>query len=546
MPGKSKLAKPKLAEMPRPAVQPSVREAVYALMRSYGMTTVFGNPGSTELRFFHDWPSDFRYVLALQETSAVAMADAYAQARGNAALVSLHSAGGAGHAMGSIFTAYRNQAPLVVTAGQQTRAMFPTEPYLYASDAAQFPRPYVKWSVEPARAEDVPAAIGRAYHVAMQKPWGPVFVSIPEDDWKAPAAPIEARAASRDLAPEPAALAQVARALEAARKPLIVVGAAVDLDGAWQQGIELAERLEAPVWASPLSGRCSFPEDHRLFAGFLMPVRRQIVDRLRGHDLVLVLGAPVFTYHVYSDGPYLPAGTELIHISDDPEQAARSPVGFTLRCTLRLGLQQLLAELRDRPRPAASGRTPMPALPPADPIDGGYVMQQVAKLMPADAIIVEEAPSHRIVLHDYLPIKTHKGFYAGASGCLGWALPAAVGVALAEPDRKVICLVGDGSSLYSIQGMWTAVQAGLAVTFIVFNNQGYGALKSFTGILGVRSAPGCEVPGVDYVSVARGFGVKATRVERASQLTPALRKAFAATEPTLVEVMLDRDVIKIY
>jgi benzoylformate decarboxylase len=161
----------------------TVREATLDLLRGLGMTTVFGNPGSTEIPFFKDWADDFRYIMALQEASVVAMGDGYAQATGNAAFVNLHSAAGVGHALGSIFTAYRNQTPLVITAGQQSRPLLLTEPYLFAKSAVEFPQPYVKWSCEPARAEDVPAALARAYYIAMQKPCAPTFVSIPADDW---------------------------------------------------------------------------------------------------------------------------------------------------------------------------------------------------------------------------------------------------------------------------------------------------------------------------------------------------------------------------
>ncbi|MDI3309747.1 MAG: thiamine pyrophosphate-binding protein [Acetobacteraceae bacterium] len=144
----------------------TVRQAVIELLRSLGMTTVFGNPGSTELPFLDRWPADFRYVLGLQEASVVGMADGYARATGNAAFVSLHSAAGVGHALGNVFTAYRNQAPMVITAGQQARALLPNLPFLGASEAASFPKPYVKYSIEPARAEDVPGAIAHAYHIA--------------------------------------------------------------------------------------------------------------------------------------------------------------------------------------------------------------------------------------------------------------------------------------------------------------------------------------------------------------------------------------------
>ncbi|HUF19234.1 MAG TPA: benzoylformate decarboxylase [Burkholderiales bacterium] len=529
-----------------PATGTTVREATLELLRAFDMTTVFGNPGSTELKFFRDWPTDFRYVLGLEESICVATADGYAQATRNAAFVNLHSAAGVGHALGSVFTAYRNQTPLVITAGQQTRAMFPTDPYLYASEAAEFPKPYVKWSVEPARAQDVPAAIARGYHIAMQKPCGPVFVSIPEDDWDAPAEPVEARCVVRGIAPDPVALRELADALDASRRPALVVGAAVDQDGAWQQAIALAEKLEAPVWASPMSGRCSFPEDHRLFAGFLPPLRQPLANALAGHDLVLVMGAPVFTYHVHTGGSYLPEGARLWQLTDDPVFAARAPVGTGIVCTLRLGIAQLLDLLPVRPRASGEGRGPRPVPRAGDPPSGDYAMHAIAKLMPDDAIVVEEAPTQRGALHEYLPIRTSSGFYAGASGGLGWALPAALGVALAEKQRKVICVVGDGSSLYAIQALWSAAREKLPVVFVVLNNSGYSALKSFGGMLGIDGAPGHNVPGVDFVSIARGFGCDARKAATSAELDEALSVAFSASKPMLVEVILDTAVKRLY
>lgn len=534
------------ASEPAVNLRSSVRESVHAFLRAHGMTTVFGNPGSTELRFFRDWPADFRYVLGLQESCCVAMADGYAQAMRRAAFVNLHSAAGVGHALGSVFTAFRNQTPLVITAGQQTRAMFPTDPYLYASRASEFPYPYVKFSVEPARAADVPAAIARAYYIAMQKPCGPTFVSIPEDDWDAQAEPLAERRVAFDIAPDPDGLAALAAALAASRQPVIVAGAAIDQDGAWDLAVQVAERLEAPVWSSPMSGRASFPEDHRLFAGHLPPVRAQLAAKLAGHDLILVLGAPVFTYHVHTPGDFIPDGAVLWQLTDDAEIAARSPVGASVRCSLRVGLTQLLDALSAPQRPRGQGRMPLQPPTARDRPSGAWLMSAVGRLMPPDAAIVEEAPTHRGALRDFLPIRRSGAFYAAASGGLGWAVPAAVGVSLAQLGRKVICLVGDGSSLYSIQSLWTAMECKLPIAFVIFNNGGYGALRSFGGMLGIPGAPGHDVAGVDFVALARGFGCEAERVETPADTERALRKAFASPAPCLVDVRLDDAVEKLY
>src|ERR1700722_10589074 len=334
----------------------TVREATFGLLRAFGLTTVFGNPGSTELPMFRDFPRDFRYVLGLQESIVVAMADGFAQARAAASLVYLHSAIGVGHALGSIFTAFRNQTPLVITAGQQARSILPFEPFLYSEQAANLPKPYVKWSCEPARAEDVPPATALAYYVAMQPPRGPTFVSVPVDDWDRPCAAPAPREASAAIAGDPVLLARAAAALTAARHPLIVVGASVARDSAWVETIALAERHQAPVWVSPRSARNSFPERHRLFAGFLPPDRAAIVARLRGADFILVLGAPGFTYHVEGHGPHLPAGATLGHATDDPAAATWAPVGLSIITNLKLGITALLQ--RAPPQPP---RPPPPA-----------------------------------------------------------------------------------------------------------------------------------------------------------------------------------------
>jgi benzoylformate decarboxylase len=246
--------------------QPTVRDAVLKLLRHFKMTAIFGNPGSTELPLFRNFPDDFRYVLGLQEAVVVGMADGYAQATRNASFVNLHSAAGVGHAMGNIFTAFKNRTPMVITAGQQARSILPFDPFLYSAQATELPKPYVKWSCEPARAQDVPLAIARAYYIAMQEPRGPVLVSIPADDWDQPTQWVEPRTVSTETRPDPVVLGEIGDALDACQRPAFVIGAAVDRGNAWDEVLRLAEMHNARVWVAPMSGRCGFPEDHPLLA----------------------------------------------------------------------------------------------------------------------------------------------------------------------------------------------------------------------------------------------------------------------------------------
>jgi benzoylformate decarboxylase len=521
-----------------PAVR-TVREAVVELLRAFGVTSIFGNPGSTELPLLRDFPDDFHYVLGLHESVALAMADGHAQATHNAAVVNLHSAAGVGHAMGVLFHSYRNHTPLVVIAGQQARSMLSGEPYLFSDHAVELPRPYVKWSREPARAQDVPAAVARAYYVAMTPPRGPALVSVPMDDWDRLAEPAVARVPGAVLRGDPRQLAEVSRALQAARRPAFVVGAGVDQDLAFHDVVALAERQHAAVWAAPMPSRCSFPETHPLFAGFLPAARDKIVERLRGHDVILALGAPVFTYHVEALGPVLPAGAELYQLVDDPQTAAWTPVGTPVLTSVRQGVRDLLDLTPPVRRAAAAPRVP-PERVTADELGGisqELLVQTIADLRDQDCVIVEEAPSTRPVMCERLPIDRPESFYTTTSGTLGYSLPAAVGIALAHPDRQVIAVIGDGSAMYSVQALWSAARlAPPRLTVVVVNNRSYAVLEGFAARLGIGKPVGTSLPGIDFVSLAQGQGVPASRVERAGELEDALRAALSEPGPNLLEV----------
>ena len=517
---------------------PTVRDAVMALLDELEMTTIFGNPGSTELPMFRDLPPQFRYILGLQESVVVAMADGFAQATGRAALVNLHSSAGVGHAMGNIFTAFRNATPLVITAGQQARSMLPHAPFLYAERAAELPRPFVKSSIEPARAEDVPLAIAQAYATAMQAPRGPVFVSIPIDDWDRPCAPIAPPRVTTRTAPDPVAIKEAARIVAQAQRIAIVAGAGVANNAARDQLVALADRVGATVWIAPMAARNPFPEDHARFRGFLPASREAIVSALDGADCVLVLGAPAFTYHVEGFGPVVPSGAALIQIGDDPAQAARVPDGLAIVGDVALTLDALLDHVPVRPvEPAQALPRPAPA---ADTLTDALLMARLSALRPASIAIVEEAPSTRAAMHDHFPVRAGDEFHTCASGGLGHGLPAAIGVALARTGRQVLCLLGDGSAMYAIQGLWSASHHGADVRFVIVNNGGYAALDQFGALFGL-DAVGSKLPGIDFVALAIAQGVPATRVDTVAALDAALVTLFEGAGSRLLEVVITSD-----
>jgi benzoylformate decarboxylase len=537
-----------LSRKPAKATRPpvSVKHATLDLLRGFGIRKVFGNPGSTELPFLSDWPEDIDYVLGLQEASVVGMADGYAQATRNAAFVNLHSAAGVGNALGNIFTAHRNQTPMVITAGQQARSILPLQAFLYAERASEFPRPYVKFAVEPARAEDVPAAIARAYYMAMQPPCGPTFVSVPIDDWTHQTHLLEARHVSREFGPDADTMKALVAALAAAKHPAFVVGPGVDRAQAVELMVRLAEKAKAAVWVSPFSARCSFPERHPQFAGFLHASPAQLSDALGAHDLVVVIGAPAFTFHVEGHASIFDGATTIFQITDDPTAAAVSPLGTSIIATIKPALTMLLELLPVTRRATPAGRT-LPSAPrPGDPIPVEFLLHTLSSAMPGNAALVEEAPSHRPAMQKFMPMRGQDSFYTMASGGLGYSLPASVGIALGRPGIRTVCLIGDGSAMYSIQALWTAARRKLPLTVVVINNLRYGAMRSFSQVMQVRNVPGLELPGIDFVQIARGLGCDAVRVGKSSELAPALKRGLAHDGVSLVEVMVDSAVPLLY
>lgn len=529
----------------------TVKDVTYELLRQLGLTTIVGNPGSTEETFLKEFPTDFRYVLALQEASVVGIADGLSQGLRKPVIVNLHTAAGLGNAMGCLLTAYLNKTPLIVTAGQQTRKMALLEPLLTNIDATNMPRPWVKWSYEPVRAEDVPAAFMRAYAAALQPPAGPVFLSLPLDDWdkEMPEAMIEniaPRTVATRVGPDPERLAEFARRIEASARPILVYGSDIARSQAWRAGIALAERLGAPVWTAPFAERTPFPETHALHAGTLPAAIGPVEKLLTGHDLVIVVGAPVFRYYPYVAGRYLPAGTKLLQVTDDPEASAKAPIGDSLLSDSRLFLEALLPLIgaRASANPTALRPAPKPADLATLPLSAAAAMTAVRQACPADFVLVEESPSNVPEMQDIFRIDRPDSFYTFASGGLGWGMPAAVGLALAERDsgrnRPVIALMGDGSFQYSVQSLYSAVQQKAQLVYVVFQNDEYAILKSFAELEKTPNVPGLDIPGIDIVSLAKGYGAPATLARTADEVTAAVAEALRRPGASVVVVPITR------
>jgi len=406
------------------------------------------------------------------------------------------------------------------------------------------PQPYVKWSHEPPRVQDVPAALARAIHHASLPPRGPAFVSIPMDDWgqEADAETLVhtlARRVGGRAVPDPAAIGALAERIAAASRPVLIAGPDIEASGGWDDAVTLAERQRMAVLATPATGggQLGFPERHPNFQGLLAPAIGPAGMQLAEYDLVLVVGSSVFPYYPYIPGPLLAEGTSLVQITCDPAEAARAPMGEAIVGDVALALRALNSALGDSEREQPPAR-PEPGPPAeAEPLSGAQAMDALAVAWPEDGIAVVETPSSTAALRNRLRLNRPGSYYFSSSGGLGFGISAAVGVQLAEPSRPVVCVLGEGSAQYGITALWTAVAYKLPVTFLVLRNEEYMILKWFAEFEQESGLPGLDLPGLDVAAVASGYGVPSRQVSGADELTDALGEAIAVQDgPRLVQV----------
>ena len=343
----------------------NVRDAFYEVLRTHGITTIFGNPGSNELPLLSDLPDDFRYVLALQEGAAIGMADGFAQATGKPSLVNLHAAAGMGNAMGNLTNTQSGHVPVIVTSGQQARKYTELKAYLTNVDAPKLVEPLVKWSHEPGRPQDAPQSLSKAILLATAAPAGPVYLSLPLDDWDQDAdasalGHLKSRVTDGNPVVPEEALGGLRERLAAAHNPVMVAGPGIDTPAGWDGAVRLAEKLSLPVLVAPSPARCPFPTRHPSYRGVLPASIPALASHLAGHDLVVAFGAPIFMYHEFADGDYLPAGTELWAVTADPDEAARAPVGHILIGDPAEAVKRLADTIAGAGRPPLPAREPLP------------------------------------------------------------------------------------------------------------------------------------------------------------------------------------------
>ena len=542
------------------------RDAFLSLLVDEGVTHLFGNPGTTELPIMHALSdhTSLTYVLGLQESVVVAMADGFCRASGKLAACNVHVAPGLGNALGAIYNANLSGSPLIITAGQQEQGHGLMEPLLYGP-LVDMARPLVKWATEITRIEDVPRIVRRAAKIALAPPTGPVFLSLPGD--------ILNKSAALDLGqrtrvdamtyPSDESLRRLSERIMAAEQPVLLAGTEIVRSDALTEAAELAEVLGAPVYQQTVPHGAHFFSEHPAFMGALTRIQDQVRSTLSPYDLMICIGADVLQMSVWSETDPLPPDLPIIQIGlRDWEMGKNYPAEMALRSDVKETLQKLIPQLRElqntkreKTNVAAlenftqnnwstnrrQRRQDISACADESSIDPDWLMMRIADCIPADAIIVDEGLTTSKNLLHFLPHRDRYSYFGMVSGGIGWGIAAAVGVQLAQPNRRVVAISGDGSAMYSPQALWTAAHLELPILFLIFNNQGYRILKErLLAFHGNDQYIGMNLrePSIDFTGLATSFGMRAKKITETAQFEAAFKPAVISDGPCLFEIML--------
>ena len=544
------------------------RSAFLSLLKDEGITHLFGNPGTTELPIMDALTehSDLNYMMSMQESLVVYMAEGYSRSSGKLSACNVHVAPGLGNAMGAIYAAKFANTPIIITAGQQEQGHGLTEPLLY-DPLVPIAQPLVKWAVEVTRFEDLPRIVRRAAKVAMTPPTGPVFISLPGDILNEEGA-LELGARTRvdtRVRPIDSTLEKTAERILSASNPVIVAGHELATDDALQEAAEFASIIGCPVYQQTVQYGAHFLSEHPGFMGALSRDQQQVRDVLAPYDLLIVLGADVLRMSVWSSVEPLPEGMKIVQIGQrDWEMGKNFPTELAIRADVKETLKALNPKLMERGGADQKSRADeslnklssknwsakrevmvkeLTAAPQTGAIDPAWMVMKIVDTMPEETIIVDEGIISSRALMSLLPYRTSSSLFGMASGGIGWGVPAACGVQAAHPEKPLIAIIGDGSSMYSIQALWTAANQKLPVNYVICDNGGYRIIKErLFSFHGNENFIGMDFkePAVDFVGLANSVGVPSVRVVDHSELVPALENALNNTSgPNLISVTVD-------
>jgi benzoylformate decarboxylase len=547
------------------------KQILMEMLKAEGTEYIFGNPGTMECPLedaLQDYP-EIQYIVALQEATALGMGDGYARATQRPAVVSIHVSVGIANAISLLYDAYRGGTPLVVLAGQVDTHLLLHEALLW-SDMAEMTKHYTKWSAEVIHTSELAAVLRRAFKVAKSPPTGPVFLSLPWNmmDEEVEAEIVPSSPGDYRIRPDLHALGKAVELLSSSDSPMMLVGDRIAQSGGVDEAVSLAETLGVPVYSLDFS-EVNFPTSHPLYQGGLgvaSPTRRTR-NLLAEADVILAIGCDVICQHWHTPEPLLTAGDRVIHLdSSQWEIEKRFPVAVGLWADPKTGMKELAEALdaslsrtqREKARERTASMTESKAARREAfrrraeaarervPIAPEVLTAELAKALPPNAIIADESITVRSALAAAIPRDRPGDYFGARGGGLGWGMPGPLGLKLAFPKRPVVAVVGDGSSMYTIQALWTAARYNIPVTYVICNNRSYKIVKEGMARYLAGTERESEFVGlsfyekpIDVARIAESFDLVGIKVERPEELQPALEKALGAGRTAVVDVHIE-------
>ena len=539
-------------------------------LKKEGVKYIFGNPGTTEVALLDalcDFP-EITYVLTLQESVAVGMADGYTQGGEKLGVVNVHTAVGTANAIGGIYVASISTSPILVTIANKDMRILGRRSFCEVPDLPGLTRQFTKWSWEVRTAEKIPEDLLRGIKIATTIPQGPVFLSFAEDLQKTEIE-VEALVSTRPKSSlsfqgDEEEIKKAAQLLLQAKEPLLIAGTDVAKSNAFHECVELAEMLALPVMTEDRESLATlnFPHTHPLFRGGFDPDSPYV----KKADVVLGIGCKMFVETRFSAAPAIPREAKIIHFHSDPYEIGRSyPEEISVLCEAKSGINALLRALkplvtnslrsefrrrmeelkREKEGLTIEREKEIRAHWDEVPVHLTRLIREVNQTVEKDAIIVDEAIRSSRVLLKFYDFEVPGTYLRATTGYLGWGVPAALGVKLADPQKQVIAFVGDGSFLFSIQSLWTAAKYNIPVVVIVCNNRQYAAVRysclDYNGVAaktGVFIASDIKDPDVEFCRLAEGFGVWARKIVQPEEIMPSLKEALSLRRPAVLDVRI--------
>ena len=548
------------------------KKALLEMLRAEGVTHIFGNPGTSESPFLdalEDYP-DLKYILTLQEGVAVGMADGFARATNKAAFVQLHIDSGLANGISLMIDALNDGTPMVVVSGNyDTRKLAE-----FRADLPALVNPVTKWSVEVTHPDQIPSVIRRAFNEANSEPKGPVYVGLAGNalDGVAEMNIVPSKPMYTSSAPDPAALERITEVLAGSKRALMLLGNRVAKSDGVAEAVRVAEILGLPVYTTRGS-EVSFPTNHPQYMGALATRRREHRQLLDDADALLAVGAEVFADLFYFSDVLMPETATVIHIDQRPGAVGKSePTDIGIMASPKLALAELANALEtsmtDEARAAASERAQQINTVRTEardryaeaakakwdnvPMSPDRALAEISASLPPRTIVVDDSSSHRLSFNHFMQSLAPDELVSKKSGSIGWGLGATLGTKLANPDRPVLGILGDGGAMMTIQGLWSAANDNIPAVVVVLDNGAYRVLKTNMDIYKrdviKEPEPGSNYLFMDFPTpfdlsvVAQGLGVHGERITDPTEIGPALKRAFASGKPALLDVVIDGSV----